>query len=123
MPLKRILLVEKDDFYVEVIGTFVKLFLQHELVTVKSPGEAFERAKTERPDLVLLDLDSDGHESLEFAEKMRDSCDMKRVPVLALSQNEAKKDPALGRGCSAFLAKPFKVRELESLINQLLQRG
>ena len=121
MPLKKILLIEKDDFYVEVIGTFVKLFLQHQLVTAKSPLDAYAIGKTEKPDLVLLDLDSDGHESIEFAEKMRDNLDTKRVPILALSQSEAKKDEALGRGCSAFLAKPFKVRELENLINKLLR--
>ena len=119
MSAKTILLVEKDDFYVEVIGTFVKLFLQHRLVTVKSPGEAFDRAKVERPDLVLLDLESDG-QSLEFTEKLRDDCDTKRIPVLALSQSAARRDDALGRGCSAFLTKPFKVRELESLIATLL---
>src|SRR5688500_8469296 len=31
MSAKKILLLENDDFYVEVIGTFVKLFLQHQL--------------------------------------------------------------------------------------------
>jgi len=120
MGQKKILLVEKDDFYVEVIGTFTKLFLQYQLVTATGPLDAFNKAKAERPDVVLLDLDSYGHEALEFAEKMRDNCDLKRVPILALSQSDAQRDDALGRGCSAFLTKPFKVRELEALIEKLL---
>lgn len=120
MAGKRILLLENDDFYVEVIGTFVKLFLQHQLITAKSPSEVFDRVRTERPDLLLLDLEANGSEALELAEKMRDDTDAKRVPILALSQSEARRDEALGRGCMAFLVKPFKVRELESIINRLL---
>ena len=122
MTPRKILLVEKDDFYVEVIGTFVKLFLQYQLVTAKGHVEAFEAAKSAPPDLVLLDLDSNSHDALELAEKMRDHSDLKRVPILALSQTDARRDDALGRGCSAFLTKPFKVRELEALLNKLLSQ-
>src|SRR5437867_153356 len=98
MGPKKILLVENDDFYVEVIGTFIKLFLQHELVTAKSPVEALEKVVSEKPDLVLLDLESDSAQALELAEKMRDDCTTKRIPILALSQSESRRDGALGRG-------------------------
>lgn len=123
MVPNKILLVENDEFYVEVIGTFVKLFLQYQLVTAKAPALALEQAKAESADLVLLDLDSDGADALEFAEKMRDDSGTKRVPILALSQNTTLRDEALGRGCSAFLMKPFKVRELESVIGRLLENA
>ena len=123
MSAKKILLVESDDFYIEVIGTFVKLFLQHHLSIAKTPAEALERARTEHPDLVLLDLEADGAEALGFAEQMRDDLATKRVPILALSQSENRRDDALGRGCVAFLTKPFKVRELEVVIDRLLSVG
>jgi two-component system, cell cycle response regulator DivK len=120
MMAKRILLVENDDFYVEVIGTFVKLFLQHQIATARTPMEALDRVKADPPDLVLIDLEADGHDALEFAEKMRDDARTKQIPILALSQNEARRDDALGRGCVAFLTKPFRVRELEAVIERLL---
>ena len=120
MAQKKLLLIESDDFYVEIIGTFVKLFLQHELVATKTVAAAQESVRQGSPDLVLLDLDSSTVESLEFAEHMRDDATTKRVPILALSQHGSRREEALGRGCSAFLAKPFKVRELEALIQQLL---
>ena len=120
MAQKKLLLIESDDFYVEIIGTFVKLFLQHELIATKSANEALETLRHGSPDLVLLDLDSNTAEALEFAERMRDDATTKRVPILALSQSAPRREEALGRGCSAFLPKPFKVRELESLIQKLL---
>lgn len=121
MTPRKILLIENDDFYVEVIGTFVKLFLQQQLVNIKNAGDTFEQVRTHDADLIILDLESDGHSALELTEKLRDDCDMKRIPVLAISHDEAKRDSALGRGCSAFLTKPFKVRELEALIIKLLE--
>ena len=117
---KKILLVENDDFYIEVIGTFVKLFMQHKLEVVKNPQEALEQVRKDSPHLIPLDLESNGQEALDFAESMRDDSDSKRIPILALSQNEARQDDALGRGCAAFLTKPFKVRGLEAAIEQHL---
>ena len=120
MAQKKLLLIESDDFYVEIIGTFVKLFLQHDLLAVKTAAEAIDPVRSGSPDLVLLDLDNGTLEALEFAERMRDDAATKRVPILALCQSDLRREEALGRGCSAFLAKPFKVRELETLIQKLL---
>jgi two-component system cell cycle response regulator DivK len=119
---KKILLVEKDEFYIEVIGTFVKLFLQHQLLVVRSPGEALATAKAEHPNLILLDLESNGNQALEFAERLRDDHETKSVPILALSQDATRRDDALGRGCAGFLTKPFRIRELEALIDKHLGR-
>ena len=117
---KKILILETDAFYVEVIGTFVRLFLQHEFVATKTADEAFEAVRRERPDLVMVDLDLGLQEATDFSEKMRDDAVTKRIPIIALGQEESRRDQALGSGCSAFLAKPFKVREMESLISKLM---
>ena len=118
---KTIFLIENDDFYIEVIETFVKLFLQQQLVSVKDVREAYARIQAEKPDLILIDLEADCHDALELAEKLRDDAATKRVPIIAVSHNKARSDDALGRGCAAFLTKPFKVRELEALITTLLE--
>ena len=117
---KKILILESDAFYVEVIGTFVRLFLQHDFVATKTADEALEAIRRERPDLVLVDLDLGLQEASDFAEKMRDDAATKRIPIIAIGQEEGRRDQALGFGCSAFLAKPFKVREMESLISKLM---
>jgi len=123
MSAKRILLVENDEFYVVVIGTFVKLFLQYDLVTTKDVTTAFEMVKAENPDLVLLDFDSFGEMALELAENMRDDCVTKLIPLLALSHDGSKRAVALGGGASAFMQKPFKVHDLETTINAILSSG
>jgi len=117
---KKILIFETDAFYVEVVGTFVRLFLQHGFLATRTADEALEAVQRERPDLVILDIDVGFQEATDFAEKMRDDAATKRIPIIAIAQDESRRDQALGAGCSAFLAKPFKVRDLESLISRLL---
>lgn len=124
MTQKKILLVENDDFYIDVVGKVVQELLKHELLVAKSAAsEALPLVIEGQPDLVLLDLDADSVSAIEFAERMRDEAGSKRIPVLGFSNKETKRDEALGRGCVAFLAKPLKVRELEAMIGRLLQEA
>lgn len=123
MTSRKLLLVESDDFYVEVIETFIKLFLQQQLVSVKGCAAALSAVREEHPHLILLDLESEDADVLDLAEKLRDDTATKRIPILAISHTTARKDEALGRGCNAFLTKPFRVRELESLITRLLDQA
>ena len=116
----KVLILESDEFYVEVIGTFVKLFLQYDFVPTKSISEATQQVQQAKPDLILVDLDIDGQPATEFTEKMRDDCDTKTIPIIAIAQDESLRDKALGAGCDAFITKPFKIRELEALIGKLL---
>ena len=117
---KNVLILESDEFYIEVIGTFVRLFLQYDFVPTKTVPEAFQRVEENKPDLILVDLDLEGHPATDFTEKMRDDCDTKSIPIIAIAQDEKLRDKALGAGCSAFITKPFKIRELEALIGKLL---
>ncbi len=121
MSPKKILLVEVDSFYIEVIETFIKLFLQQQLVSVKwGSAAALQAVRDEHPHIVLLDLEAGDTDMLEFAERLRDDALTKKIPILAISHNTKRKDEALGRGCDAFLVKPFKVRDLEGKITNLL---
>jgi CheY-like chemotaxis protein len=113
-------MVESDEFYIEVVGTFVRLFLQYEFVAMRTGEEALAQVTDTRPDLMMVDLDADDRASVEFAEKMRDDPATKNIPIIAIAQDETRHDEALGAGCSSFLAKPFKIKELEALIGKLL---
>jgi CheY-like chemotaxis protein len=92
-------------------------------VAARTPAEASEKVQEDKPDLVLLDLDINGQGALEFAEKLRDDANTKGIPVVAIAQEQASRDKALGSGCEAFVTKPFKIRELEALVTKLLSNA
>jgi CheY-like chemotaxis protein len=118
---KRILILENDDFYVEILSTFTKLFLNASTLFVKTSMEALGACKEAKPDVVIVDLDLPGKDSFQFLERLRDDCELKTIPVIAISSGFEEQE-ALGAGSDAFLRKPFKVRELEGLIEKLYRR-
>jgi two-component system cell cycle response regulator DivK len=120
VEIKKILIVENDDFYIEILGTFAKLFLHSNTLFAKVSTDALKLCRKEKPEIVILDFDLPGKDSAQFMEKLRDDADLKPTPVIALSSTD-NEEAALGIGCDVFLKKPFKVRDLEAKIQQMLE--
>jgi two-component system cell cycle response regulator DivK len=86
-------------------------------------GEAGVRlAGTERPDLILMDVQLpvlDGHEATR---RIKANPELHHIPIVvvtsyALSGDDAK---AMAAGCDAYVAKPFSPRQLLATIRQFL---
>jgi CheY-like chemotaxis protein len=64
--------------------------------------------ETPRPDLVLLDLNMPRKDGREVLEEIKDSEDLKRIPVVVLTSSEAEEDviKSYERHANAYLTKP-----------------
>ena len=78
-----------------------------------------------RPDLVLVDLHLPDGSGLEVAEWMRTMPGLARVPVMVVSADstQAQRDAATVAGARAYLAKPIRLTETLTLIDELLPRS
>jgi DNA-binding response OmpR family regulator len=123
MSSKKILLVDDE---VDLVET-VRFSLEGEgyQVLVSFNGEdALNKARTESPDLILLDLmlpKLDGYKVcrlLKFDEKY------KHIPILMLTAKTQEKDKILGKetGADAYLTKPFDMEELMEKIKTYLNK-
>jgi DNA-binding response OmpR family regulator len=79
---------------------------------VAAGSAALAAVRTERPDIVVLDLglpDMDGLEVLAALQKQKDP-----MPVMLLTARDTMDDKILGldRGADDYLAKPFDMKEL-----------
>ncbi|MCU0768208.1 MAG: response regulator [Burkholderiaceae bacterium] len=79
--------------------------------------------KTERYDLVVLDLSLPGLDGLDVLRRLRDRGDI--TPVLVLTARGTKDDRVRGLnlGADDYLPKPFELDELEARIKALLRRS
>ena len=124
MSKKKILLVddEKDMVYA------VKLQLEthdYEVITAQDGQEGLEKARHEKPDLIILDLmlpKIDGYKvcrMLKFDEKY------KNIPVLMFTARIQQSDEKLGYevGADAYLTKPFEPESLLKKIKELLKES
>jgi two-component system, cell cycle response regulator DivK len=118
---KRILVVEDQEDNRRIIRDLL-MSAGYELVEA-ADGEAGVRlAATERPDLILMDIQLpvlDGHEATR---RIKQNPELRAIPIVvvtsyALSGDDAK---AMAAGADGYAAKPFSPRELLATIRKLL---
>jgi CheY-like chemotaxis protein len=107
MPKNNILLVDDNPGI-----TALMLKSRGYSVSIASDGlEGIEKAKSEHPDLILLDIMMPGIDGYEVCTKLKIDADTKHIPVIMLT---AKEDPEAiskshARGADGYIVKPFSL--------------
>lgn len=101
--------------------TLVRLALspEHELIEAAEGAEAIEKIRSEKPDLLILDVMMPGsYNGLQVLEWVRLNDTFKDLPVIILSGLGQDKDIELATrlGASLYLVKPFRPSELKDLV-------
>ena len=94
--------------------------LRHERSRRRRSGG--RRGKTERPDLILMDIQLPLLDGYEATRRIKADPDLKAIPIIvvtsyALSGDEAK---ARAAGCDAYVTKPYSPRQLLAKIREFL---
>ena len=120
---KKILLVDDECELVEMI----KFRLEaggYSVITAYNGQEALNKARQEKPDLIILDLmlpKIDGYKvcrMLKFDEKYR------HIPIILFTARAQETDRDMGKevGADAYIVKPFEPQELMGKIGELLRK-
>ncbi len=81
-------------------------------------------ARSERPDIVLLDVMMPGLDGWQVAEQLLDDERTNEIPIIFLTARAELRDRARGLdiGGVDYVTKPFDPLELASLVDELLER-
>ncbi len=81
--------------------------------------------KEEKPDLVIFDWMLPGMDGTEAIKEVRNTEQLKYVPIMLLTAKEKELDKVVGLDCGAddYMVKPFGVLELSARIRSLLRRA
>jgi DNA-binding response OmpR family regulator len=117
----KILVIDDDPAMTEMIKILLEPVNLHVITSNKSP-EGVQIAKSEMPDLIILDLMMPRMDGWEICKAIRAFAS---TPILILS---ALDDPglvarSLNSGADDFLVKPVQANILLSRINMLLRRN
>ncbi len=82
--MSKILLIEDDPFLSSLLGNRLKRE-GLDVMNVKSGNEAVKSMKSFDPDLILLDLILPGKSGFEVLEEMNSDPQVKKTPVLVIS--------------------------------------
>jgi CheY-like chemotaxis protein len=96
----------------------------YEIVEARDGDEALERARTLRPDLIVLDVQMPGRTGFEVLQELRADPELARTPVLMLTARAQASDreAAAAVGADRYLPKPFSPVELAAVVEELLAR-
>jgi two-component system alkaline phosphatase synthesis response regulator PhoP len=118
--MQQILIVDDEP----KITRLVRDYLENAgfaVIVARDGREALMRARTERPDLILLDLGLPGLDGLDVTRSLRRDAG---VPIIMLTARAAEADRVVGLelGADDYVTKPFSPRELVARVRAVLRR-
>ena len=83
-----------------------------------------EALKTEKPELIVLDIMLPGNDGVEILKEIRSNPETRKIPVIMATAKgtEIDKIQGLDTGADDYLVKPFGVMEMVSRIKAVLRR-
>jgi DNA-binding response OmpR family regulator len=120
-PTPKILLVEDDDDLRRGLARRL-LAWGYEVVGAADGYGAVALARSERPDLVLLDLGLPGGGGFDVLERYSHLAAVATTPIIVLTGRDPRvAEPMVRRfGVAAFLTKPVENEELKATIERAL---
>ena len=118
----RILLVEDNEMNRDMLSR--RLGRRGYAVTMAVDGQdGLARVHTDRPDLVLLDMDLPVIDGWEVARRLKGSTETAAIPIIALTAHAmvGDRDRALEAGCDDYDTKPVEFSRLVEKIEGLLE--
>ncbi len=96
----------------------------YEIFTASEGEAALNIVRTQKPDLVVLDINLPGLSGLEICRSLRADKDTEGIPIIILSGRGEEIDRVLGLefGADDYVTKPFNAQELILRINNVLKR-
>ncbi|MCA1576263.1 MAG: response regulator [Acidobacteria bacterium] len=93
------------------------------VIEAENGVEAINRAETESPDLIIMDVQMPQLDGLSATRRIRDVKKLGSVPIIAVSAYGADqfRDLALAAGCDEYVSTPFEPSTLEGIVRALVQ--
>jgi DNA-binding response OmpR family regulator len=120
----KILVVDDEPEAVELLEFNLKQ-AGYAVTTAGDGAEALKRARTQSPDMIVLDVMLPEMDGFEICKSLRLDSTTSKIPIIMLTAKAAEIDRVLGLelGADDYLTKPFSPRELLLRIKKILARG
>ena len=116
------ILIADDEEDVKIV---IQLFLEskgYEIATAYDGLDAIDRAREEKPDMIILDVMMPVIDGFEVCKRLKADAELKDIPVVMLSASAhaESRERGLEAGAIDYLVKPFEPDKLEKVVQKVL---
>jgi CheY-like chemotaxis protein len=122
--LARKILLADDSVTAQNMGRRILSDAGYEVTTVNNGSAALKKIAESKPDLIVLDVYMPGYGGLEVCQRLRESRETARIPILLTvgKLEPFKPEEARRVKADAFIVKPFEASELLTALTKLEDR-
>ncbi len=123
MNPKKVLIVDDEEFVRQLIQIKLK-FCGIETVEAGNGIEAIEKAASEKPDLILLDVMMPKMNGFEACQRLKANPATAHIPIVMLTArgDPSAKERGENAGALEYLTKPFSPQKLAERVQEILKQ-
>jgi CheY-like chemotaxis protein len=118
----KVLYIEHDDDKLYMLKTRLERVGDFEVLAAEDSEEGCRLAVTERPDVILLDLEMPGIDRWEPVRTLKNDPHTRDIPIIGISAYalDSEREEAIATGCDEFDAKPIEFEALIATIRRVV---
>jgi CheY-like chemotaxis protein len=118
----RVLYVEHNDDNLYMLKTRLELHGDFEVLAAEDSEQGCKLAVTERPDVILMDLEMPVIDRWEAVRRLKKDAQTRDIPIIGMSAHAlaSERETAIATGCDEFDAKPIEFDSLVATIRRVL---
>jgi CheY-like chemotaxis protein len=118
----KVLYVEDNEDNVYMLKMRLELLEDFEVLTADDGENGCAMALSERPDIILMDLEMPRVDGWEATRRLKDDPRTRDIPIIALSAHAlaGEREKALAAGCDEFDTKPIEFERLVATLRRVL---
>lgn len=122
--MTKILYVEDNDDNVYMLKMRFELLEGFEVLTAGDGASGCAMAKSEKPDVILMDLDLPIVDGWEAARRLKSDPETRHIPIVALTAHamSGSREDAIAAGCDEFDTKPINFDRLMQKVKLFLSK-
>lgn len=119
---KKILIVDDEKDIVETLKFIIESD-GYECIVAYDGEEALNLAKTQNPDLIILDVMLPKINGYKVCRLLKFDAKYKHIPILMVTARTQHEDKIIGEetGANEYITKPFDIDTISNLVKQYLQ--
>ena len=120
--MTKVLYIEDNEDNVYILKMRLELLGDFEVLTAEDGEKGCTMALSERPDIILMDLEMPVVDGWEATRRLKCSPRARNIPIIALSAHAlaGEREKALAAGCDEFDTKPIEFDRLVATVRRLL---